>query len=217
MKLLNSLAVVLATAAGGATRLAPATIEYNGTSAVADVIVKDGHAYVSVSSVAKMLHASVEKSGTTYRFVPFDGARQVEGDYGKIGVPVKLGDANITVTDVFVGSTYKHKFSSGDESVDGSKQIVAVSIHIQNTLQEKVVCSLMGGDKTALADTHGHSYGPGTFGDWENRAPFLLPGAAVDFALLFNIPAGEEVKDLVYQMEFVAAGKHKIARIHLVK
>ena len=50
-------------------------------------------------------------------------------------------------------------------------------------------------------------YGPGV-------SPRMHRTLTIDYAVVM---AGEEVKDLVYQMEYVAAGKHKIARIHLEK
>jgi hypothetical protein len=61
--------------------------------------------------------------------------------------------------------------------------------------------------RTALADDQGESHPPIVV-DIEEASPFLgkalLPGAKQDFALLFSIPEGTKVKDLVFTLRTIA-------------
>ena len=45
--------------------------------------------------------------------------------------------------------------------------------------------------------------------DTPNRGQDVLPGAAVDFALTFDVPENEQIQDLVYQLAFYMAGPEK--------
>jgi hypothetical protein len=193
----------------------PSTLQFNDSTAPADVLMKNGHAYVPVSAVAKLLNATVELDGSTYKFVPLDNSRQVNGSEGKVGEMIRLGYANVTVTSVDSGSSYKAKFGGSDANADAGKKIVAIGLHIQNSTLKEQLCSVLGGDHTALADTMGRSYTPSSFSDFENRAASLLPGAAVDFVLIFNVGSDVELKDLVYEVNFSSLSKLKTARIHL--
>jgi len=191
------------------------TLQFNDATAPADVVMKNGHAYVPVMAVAKLLNATVQVDGSTYKFIPLDNSRQVNGSEGKVGEMIRLGYANVTVTSVDSGSSYHAKSGGSDATADAGKKIVAIGLHIQNSTLKQQLCSVLGGDKTALADTMGRSYTPSSFSDFENRAATLLPGAAVDLTLLFNVGQDVEVKDLVYEVNFSSLSALKTARIHL--
>jgi hypothetical protein len=192
-----------------------ATLQFNDSTAPADVVMKGGHAYVPVTAVAKLLNSTVQVDGSTFKFVPLDNSRQVNGNEGKVGEMIRLGYANLTVTSVDVGTSYKAKFGGSDSTADTGKKIVAITIHIQNSTLKSQLCSVLGGDSTALADANGRSYVASNFSDFERRGTELLPGAAVDLTLLFNVPDSIELKDLVYEVLFNSLGKSKVARVHL--
>ncbi len=191
------------------------TLQFNDSTASADILMKGGHAYVPVSAVAKLLNATVQVEGSTYKFVPLDNSRQVNGNEGKVSEMVRLGYANVTVTSVNEGQTYKAKYGGSDSTADAGKKIVSIELHIQNSTLKTQLCSVLGGDKTALADANGRSYNASSFSDFGARAQELLPGAAVDLVLIFNVPADIELKDLVYEVNFSAITNLKTARIHL--
>src|SRR5579863_8368582 len=135
-----------------------ATLQFNDSTAPADVVMKGGHAYVPVTSVAKLLNSTVQVEGSTFKFVPLDNSRQVNGNEGKVGEMIRLGYANLTVTSLDVGTSYKAKYGGSDATADAGKKIVAIGIHIQNSTLKSQLCSVLGGDATALADTSGRSY-----------------------------------------------------------
>lgn len=194
-----------------------ATLQFNESTATADVVMKGGHAYVPVTAVAKLLNATVQVEGDTYKFIPLDNSRQVNGAEGYIGDMVRLGYANVTVTDVFEGQQYKAKWGGNDATADAGKKLVVVTLHIQNSTLKTQLFNVLGGDRTALADKDGKSYAPSSFSDFRVRGQDLLPGAAVDLALIFNVESDVQIKDLVYEVGFSNVAKAKVARIHLTK
>ena len=215
LRTLTTSLFIIGLAAAAVSSSDPSTLRFNDSTASTDVVMKNGHAYVPVSAVAKLLNATVVAEGSTFKFVPLDNSRQVNGNEGKVGEMVRLGYSNITVTKVDSGATYKAKFGGSDFTADAGKKVVAIDIHIQNSTLKQQLCPVLGGDKTALADTMGRSYTASSFSDFQARAVDLLPGAATDFTLVFNVPADIELKDLVYEVVFQAMSTFKTARIHL--
>ena len=206
---------VLCLAAAAVSGTEPSTLQFNEATTQTDVVMKNGHAYVPVTAVAKLLNATVQVNGSTYKFIPLDNSRQVNGNEGKVGEMIRLGYANITVTSVTTGSSYHPKFGGGDTTAGAGQKVVSIGIHIQNSTLQTQICYVLGGDKSALADTMGRSYTISSFSDFESRGPTLLPGAAVDLTLLFTVAQDVELKDLVYEVEFVSQKVNKVARIHL--
>jgi hypothetical protein len=219
MKLSRSaLIALLATclAAGAVSTLDPTALQFNDSTAPTDVVMKNGHAYIPVTAVAKLLNASVVMDGSIIKFVPLDNSRQVNGDEGKVGEMVRLGYANFTVKSVNTGGSYHAKYGGSDSTADAGQKIVSIEVHIQNSTLKSQICYVLGGDKTALADTMGRSYRVSAINsDFGPRGVDLLPGAATDLVLIFNVPQDVVLKDLVYEVNFVQLTKLKVARVHL--
>ena len=57
---------------------------------------------------------------------------------------------------------------------------------------------------TALADDHGQSYAPVDYdkrGGSTDEGPNMLPGSQTEFAILFSVPKGTALKDLVFSVQ----------------
>jgi hypothetical protein len=193
----------------------PSTLQFNDATAPTDVLMKNGHAYVPVSAVAKLLNASVQVDGSTYKFIPLDNSRQVNGDEGKVGEMIRLGYANVTATSVNSGPVYHSKYGGSDTTAAAGQKVISIGLHIQNSTLKQQTCIVLGGDKSALADTMGRSYPVSSFSDFQHRGEDLLPGAACDIVLVFTVADDVVLKDLVYEVNFASLSKYKIARIHL--
>lgn len=179
----------------------------NGALASKGVIERNGVTYVPVKDFAAALKLSVQKTARGYELVDAGGANQVEGLTGKIGDVLWNGFARFTVLKVTRAKSYTYEFSPNKTEVRPSgpgKDLVVVQVRIKNGLKSTVLCSLRGGADTALADTGGHSYEPWGI-DAESNGPNLLPGAAVDFVLVFDVPESAQAKDLVYQLTFYSS------------
>ena len=66
---------------------------------------------------------------------------------------------------------------------------------------------------TALADDRGQSYPPVAV-DAPEGTPFqsspLLPGAGIDLAVLFAVPEGTQLKDLVFTLRTISEKGHDV-------
>ena len=91
-----------------------------------------------------------------------------------------------------------------------------VNIQIKNATTKTLGLSLAN-DKTAITDEQEHSFEPSTGGwaDWVSPNPDVLPGAAVDFASVFQVPKDTKIKDLVFDLTDSRTPGHTIFRIHL--
>jgi hypothetical protein len=192
-----TLVFALAVAAGRVT-----DVRIEGKFATDDVLTKGGKTYVPLSDVAKALGLTVQKTANGYDLVRAGGANQIEGVNGKTGDELFNGNYRFKVVKVIRTSSYKPLFSGGTEitPVQDADEIVAVVCRIKNGRKQANMVNIVGGDNTALTDQDGHSYAPynGASIDMTERAPKLLPGAAFDFALTFEVPKSEKLKDLVF-------------------
>jgi hypothetical protein len=188
----------------------------NGQVASKDVIVKGGVAYVPIKDVAAALHMTAAKRSDGYAIAAAGGANQVAGMTGKVGDELFNGKYRFKVVRVVRGPRYTKQFTGDSAVVDAGpgSQIVAVVCRLKNGLKQTKLIAVLGGSKTALADTMGHSYGPdsGVMNDFASRGVNLLPGAAVDFALVFKVAADADPKDLVYEVaDFPASPPFRVS------
>jgi len=180
----------------------------NGQLASTGVIERNGTAYVPLKDVAAALKMNLTKTGSGYELSDAGGANQVNGITGKVGDVLWNGYARFQVVEVIRTKKYIHRFS-GEKNYEvtpypeGSDLIVIIC-KIKNGTKEKQTAMLPGGENTALTDQSEHSIAPrnGLSIDVPSRGQELLPGAAVDFALIFDVPEGTKLKDLVYQVDF---------------
>jgi hypothetical protein len=198
--------VVLSTAAI-AWHFQASRLYVNGELASSGVIERNGVAYAPIKDIASALKLNIQKTSRGYELAATGGANQAEGITGKVGDMLFNGYARFQVVKVIRGKEYTNQFSGDNQKVTPYPEgmdLVVVVCRIKNGLTHKVSCGLPAGTETALADTQDHSFGPrtGLSIDCPNRGVDLLPGAAVDFALTFDVPASTVLGDLVYQVEF---------------
>jgi hypothetical protein len=190
----------------------------NGGLASTRVIQRNGIAYVPVADVAKALNQGVVVKSDGYAITPAGGANQMNGLNGKVGDKLTDGKWVLTVVKAFRTDTYVHQFdvktSTPDQSTD---DLVVVQVRIKNARKESfsVLCS--GTGSTSVTDLDEHSYKPQTFSSTDARsgAPSLLPGSAVDFALVFSVPKSEKLGDFVYQIFNYTGEKPPTFRVSL--
>ena len=203
---------------------AQTTLVINGQVASRDVRTLGGSAYVKISDVAKALGLVVIKRPGGYELVKPGGANQVQGVVqGKVGDTLFDGRWRFRVISVAMPDSYTMKTPGVEPS-----SYPADTIDYNRTTQVVrakpgyklivVQCRMANGQKTtqtfwlrpvtgrsintALADTEGGAHTPVGF-DLEGApiqsAP-LLPGAKLDFSLLFSVPEATELKDLVFTL-----------------
>ena len=182
----------------------------NGKLASSGVFQKGGVSYVPIKDVAAALNLTVAKTARGIELNDSGGANQAEGVNGKIGDVLWNGFARFQVVKVIRTKEYTNQFSGDDQKVTpmGAKNDVYIVVcQLKNGTKNKVTAGLPGGSEIGLADAAGHSYGPrtGLSIDCPSRGQDLLPGAAVDFALTFDVPETAEITDLVYQVTFYGA------------
>ena len=196
---------------------------YNGKMASSDVRVIDGNAYVKLGDLAKALGMVVVKlPGGGYELTKPGGANQVQGvTQGKIGDVLFDGRWRFQVLSLHTPESYTMKVPSVSPS-SHPRDIIEFS-ESTRILRPKpgyklvvVQCRMSNGQKTsqtfwiaqrdvntALADMQGESHAPVGY-DLEGapiQSKMLLPGAATSFALLFSVPVGVQVKDLVFTLK----------------
>jgi len=179
----------------------------DGNLASANVFVHNGMSCVPVKDIAAALKLNVQMTSRGLELTGAGGANQAEGITGKIGDMLFNGYARFQVVKVIRGKEYTNQFSGDNQKVTPypeSDDLVVIVCRIKNGTTSKVTCGLPGGQETGLADTQDHSFGPrtGLSIDCPSRGQDLLPGAAVDFALTFDVPPSTELGDLVYQVTF---------------
>ncbi len=187
--------------------LQTARLFINGKPASSSVIERNGVAYVPVKDVAAALGWKLQKTGRGYEIADAGGANMIEGISGKVGDQLFNGVARFQVVKVIRGKTYVNQFSGDKQEVTpigDDNDVVIIICRIKNGTKESQTANLPSGPETGLTDTAERSYGPrtGLSIDVPSRGPSLLPGAAVDFALTFDVPASAVLKDLVYQVQF---------------
>lgn len=174
--------------------------KYAGTS-----IEKNGVTYVPLKDIASALNLSVSKTSRGIELsAPGGGANQVEGINGKVGQVLFNGFVRLEVTSVFRGSKYTNKFSGDNQEVTPypeNMDLLVVTMRIRNGTKAKETVFLPGGGVSGLADDKGrsHAYRTGLSIDCPTRGAELLPGAAVEFALTFDIPKDAKGLSLVYE------------------
>lgn len=180
-------------------------VRIDGKVATSDVITRNGKTYVPISDVAKALGMTVVKNGSGWDLVRAGGANMVQGLRGKIGEELFNGKYRFTVKEVVRTSLYKPRYANlGFDlyPVSDSNEVVAVICKLKNGTKEAVTFELTQGKNTGLTDEKEQSYGNymGASVDMVSRAPRVLPGAAVEFALTFEVPKTAVLKDLVFSV-----------------
>ena len=191
-----------------AAAIAPKLI-VNGKTASNDVRMIGGKAYVPLNDVAKALDMQVAKTADGYSLSKSGGANMLAGNAtGKMGEEIFTGKWRFKVIGVERMPKYVETLralNQRDYEAKENEEIVVVSCRVKNGTPKKdelVYSTDWDGTMNALTDTEEHSYQPIAFDVKESEtAPLgviFLPGAAVDFKMIFLVPKGTELKDLVF-------------------
>lgn len=209
-RFLVALAITVAAVAALAVYLQSSKVFVNGELASSGVIERNGVSYVPIKDIAAALKLNVQKTSRGIELTSAGGANQAEGITGKIGDMLFNGFARFQVVKVIRGKEYTNQFDGSGQKITPfpeGNDLVVVVCRIKNGTKKTVTCGLPCGGETGLTDTQDHSFGPrtGLSIDCPSRGQDLLPGAAVDFALTFDVPPSAELGDLVYQVQFYGA------------
>lgn len=190
-----------ALAAAGLTyaAFAPGALTINGNTVQTSYTTVNGKTYVPLADVAKALNFVVVKKDGGYELAASSGANQAEGTRGKVGQTLNAGIITFQVKEVIETDSYECEQRNGTEHplYDAKDKLVVVKIKIKNARAKPISLDTWGGELTALTDTEDHSFTTHNLDG--QRGPDLLPGAAVDFALIYEIPKKAAVGDYVYQ------------------
>lgn len=199
-----------------------AKLYLNGNVASSGIIERNGVAYVPLKDVASALKLNLKKTSRGYELTDAGGANAIGGISGKVGDVLWNGFGRFQIVEVIRTQKYKNRFSGDNQEVTPFPEdfdLVIVVCRIKNGMKDTVTCGLPSGINTALTDTKERSFGPrsGLSIDCPSRGQTLLPGAAVDFALTFDVPKDAVLKDLVYELQFfgVPGVENKKFRVNL--
>lgn len=216
-------ALTLAMALSVTPALAGETLILNGKTASTDVRTIGGSAYVKLEDVAKALGMVVTKRADgKYEISKPGGANQLQGvAQGKVGDVLFDGKWRFQVLSVQTPDSYTMKTegepydSSGLTSFDRPNRVirprkdytlVVMQCRATNAVNEKrTLWTAISDTKihTALADMDGSSHAPIAY-DFEGgpiQSKWLVPGAALNFALLFSVPQDTKMKDLIFTLK----------------
>lgn len=207
MKRTLILIAVLAGAIAIALASQSAKLYLNGSVASSGVIERNGIAYVPIKDVATAFKLNLKKTARGYELTDTGGANAIGGISGKVGDVLWNGFGRFQVIEVIRTQKYTNRYSGDNQEVTPFPEnydLIIVTCRIKNGMKETVTCGLPSGINTAITDTKERSYGPrtGLSIDCPSRGQSLLPGAAVDFALTFDVPKDAVLKDLVYELQF---------------
>ncbi len=212
----------LATTAGGLGK-AGLSLIIRGKTVSSEVRIIEGRPFIPLSDMAKAMNGTVVKhkaGGYEITFGSVDtttpdahpvagGANEVRGTQGKIGQVIFTGKWRFSVLSVDHAANYDSQFlpdkrtfvPSGD-----TEELVIVRCRMKNGQKDTQMAMLspVHPHHTALADNQGQSYAPMDYdkrGGSTDEGPKLLPGAQTEFAVLFSVPKGTVLKDLVFSIQ----------------
>jgi len=226
----RALAAVLVLTAGAATAalaLASARLTVGGQTVSTDIRILGGRPYVPLADMARAMNGTaVRHAGGSYEIkrdgvdtttpsadvvtpAPAGGADEVHGTRGKIGQMLFTGKWRFEVLGVDRAAAYDSKFLPDARNftpAGDTEELVIVRCRLKNGQKtaQKAMLSPIHPHNIALTDNEGQSYAPTDFdkrGGSTDEGPNLLPGAQTDFAVLFSVPKGAALKDLVFSLQ----------------
>jgi hypothetical protein len=177
---------------------------------------------VPIADVAKALGLSIVKTKTGYALIKDGGANQVEGIRGKLGETVFDGKWRLTVTNPREVASYtlETKTATDYGLINPIAKINGTTYEPKPGYRLLVYrCEVKNGQKsaqqlwwfqndthTALADASGESFPP-ILTDIASEAfqsKPLLPGAKLEFNLIFCVPSSANPRELVFTLRTIA-------------
>ncbi len=196
-----------------------------GKTASSDIRIIDGRPYVPLADMAKAMNGSaVKHKGGGYEITlggvdtttpeagtVAGGANEVRGTRGKIGQVLFNGKWRFSVLGVDHAASYDSQFLPEKRAftpAGDSDELVIVRCRMKNgqNATQVAMLSQIHPHHTALADNQGQSYAPFDYdkrGGHTDEGPTMLPGSQTEFAILFSVPKGTALKDLVFSVQNV--------------
>jgi hypothetical protein len=192
------------------------TVFYNDQVLTQNARQIDGQTYVPLSDVARVLNGRVTSGGGRLEIVTggasgdsdggrtaAGGANEVRGANGKVGDWFFNGYWRFRVNSVQrTDSMYQFQYSGvtdSDKPKGDNNELVVVNCTIKNGQKTADLPTLtaygLSSQETALTDDQGQSYPPI---DFDARGGSLASGAAKNFAIVFSVPKGTNLKDLIF-------------------
>jgi hypothetical protein len=210
------------------------TVYYHDQVMTQDARQIDGRTYVPLSDVAHALGAQVASHGDGYAIVSggsgssgssdirtaAGGANEVRGTNGNVGDWFFDGMWRFRVSKVERTDEYQYQYYStpgSDKPSGGNDELVVCYCTIKNghkETEEPILTSHgLSSQNTALTDDQGQSYMPV---DFDVRGGGLIPGAAKNFAVVFSVPKGTKLKELIFTLYgFASSTKTSNVRVNL--
>ena len=210
------------TVAVGVCAKVGSTLIVNGTSNNVSIQMIQGSAYIKLSDVAKAFDMTVQSRGPNrYELIKAGGANQIGSLTGKVSDTIFDGKWRFTVVGYETPSTYTMKTDaepydySGRTSMDSRTRIivpakgyslVVITCRVANGVKERrTLWTAISDDRirTAIADTNGSSHPPVAydFKGGPTQTDWILPGAQMTFPVVFSVPEGTKLKDLVFTLK----------------
>ena len=191
----------------------------DGKTASTDIKVIGGRAYVPVADMARAMNGTVSRKGGEYAITSggvdtttptvAGGASEVHGTHGKIGQMLFTGKWRFMVVSVDRAEAYDSLYLADTQNftpAGDAEELVVVKCRLKNgqTSARSAMLSPIHPHNTGLTDDQGASYAPKAFdkrGGHTDEGPSMLPGSQTDFAVLFSVPKGTTLKDLVFSLQ----------------
>ena len=176
---------------------------------------------VPIADVAKSLGLTVVKTSKGYALVKDGGANQVEGIRGKLGETVFDGKWRFTVTNPREVDSYTLETKTATDyglinpiaKINGTTyepkpgyRLLVYRCEVKNGLKAALQLWWFQNDThTALADANGESFPPilTDIASESFQSKPLLPGAKLEFNLVFCIPTSANPRELVFTLRTV--------------
>ena len=186
----------------------------NGASVATKARKIGGKLYVPVEDVARALKMKASVTGTNISLKPAGGTYQVANKLkGNQGEDLFSGKWGFKVVGIERTALYNAKYTNqfnreAKYEAQNGEELIIVSCRLKNGTKENTKFAFTSysdyGMNTSLTDQDAGSYLPSghdVFAD--ESAPLgkaALPGASIPFNLVFRVPKGTVVKDLVYSV-----------------
>lgn len=210
------------------------TVYYHDKVLTQDAREVNGRVYVPLADVARALGGQVATRGGGYAIVTgggaspdadtsrtaAGGANEVRGATGKVGDWFFNGYWRFRVSRVEHTDAYKFQYdaSGGSDKPSGANdELVVVYCTMKNGQKnsDEPILTVHGlaSQQTALTDDQGQSYPPV---DFDVRSGALVSGGAKNFAIVFSVPKGTNLKDLIFTVySYGASSKATNVRVSL--
>ena len=191
----------------------------DGKTASTDIRIIGGRPYVPLADMARAMNGTVGRKGNEYTIATggadtttptaAGGADEVRGARGKIGQMLFNGKWRFMVVSVDRTAAYDSQYSPDKQKftpAGDTEELVVVKCRLKNgqTSTQSAMLSSVHPHHIGLTDDQGTSYAPMAFdkrGGSSDEGPKMLPGAQTDFAVLFSVPKGTTLKDMVFSLQ----------------